>query len=136
MTGPGRQRGQVLILLLGGLFLGGGIAAGLLTTGQPLKDIEKRAKALPLDEVREQRVLELMDAWKDVSKPAWKTRGEPADEIVRLVGERSATREQFLAEFDRLRAAMDAAHEQVLPIREQLRDTLSRDEWNALFAVD
>ncbi len=136
MTGPGRQRGQVLILLLGGLFFGGGIAAGLLSTGQPLKDIEKRAKAMPLDETRSEQVLDLVDTWKEISKPTWKTRGEPADEIVRLVGERGATREQFLAEFDRLRSAMDAAQDQVLPIREQLRDTLSRDEWNRLFVTD
>jgi len=31
---------------------------------------------------------------------------------------------------------MDAAQDQVLPIREQLRDTLSRDEWNRLFVTD
>jgi hypothetical protein len=37
-----RQRGQVLILIFGAMFLGGGLAAGVFSSGTALKYMKKR----------------------------------------------------------------------------------------------
>ena len=57
------QSGQVLIILLSTM-LGGGVTVGIMATGQPIKQIQKKVKNLEMDEVRQDEALKLVKSWK------------------------------------------------------------------------
>ena len=64
-----KQRGQLLIIYLTTLFIGGSsVALGVLATGQSIKQIEKNVKTHVLDPSKQQQSLALLKQWKDEGK--------------------------------------------------------------------
>jgi hypothetical protein len=131
-----RQRGQVLIIIFGAMFLGGGLAAGALSSGAALKAIKKEIKALELDGNREEQALDILDRWKQAVKPVMKTHPKRSDEIIKLLEDQHASAAAFMALFSTQTREMQSAEAQVLMIRDELRTVLRKDEWQRLFARD
>jgi hypothetical protein len=130
-----RQRGQVLILIFGAMFLGGGLAAGVFSSGTALKDMKKDIKQLDLAAHREKQALDILEGWKDTVKPRWKANEKRVDELFSLLEKQhtpAATLEELFVE-----QAGDVAEAEasVLMLRDELRTVLNRDEWTRVFTV-
>lgn len=131
-----RQHGQVLIIIFGAIFLGGGLAAGVLSSGTALKAMKKEIKALELDENREEQALDILDRWKKAAKPVMKTHSKRSDEIIKLLEEQHTSGAALKGLFSKQTSEMQDAEDQILMIRDELRTVLSKDEWGRLFAHD
>ena len=129
-----RQHGQVLVILLGALFLGGGVATGVITTGMSLKDLDKRIKDLDLSEAREEEARDFVSQWEDVTRSALKQREDRIDRILELLGDKATSDAELHAAFGDLHAEGDETLANVLSLRDELRTLLSEGEWNRLFA--
>jgi len=130
------QRGQVLVMLFGAMFLGGGLAASVLSSGAALKEMKEDIKALKLEDPRKDRALDIVARWKKTAKPAWKAQQETVDEIARLMANQYTTLNQLDEQFSIQGASMTDAEAQVIGLRDELRSVLSRSEWNRVFASD
>jgi hypothetical protein len=129
------QRGQVLVIIIGTLFLGGaGLATGVLSSGETLKAMKKDIKALNLDDAREDQALDVLKRWNKAAKPVWKAHSKKSDEILDLLKDQHTTdvvlRELFAEQADNTANA----NVQVAGIRDELRAILSKSEWDSVFA--
>jgi hypothetical protein len=131
-----RQQGQVLIIIFGAILLGGGLAAGALSSGTALKAMKKEIKALELDENREEQALDILDRWKKAVKPVMKTHSKRSDEVIKLLDEQHTSSAALTGLLSRQTIEMQDAEDQVLMIRDELRTVLRKDEWQRLFARD
>ena len=130
-----RQRGQVLVIIFGAMLLGGGLAAGVFTSGTALKDMKKEIKKLDLDADREKQALDILKGWKEAVEPGWKAHEKRVDEFFSLLEKQhtpAATLEALFAEQSGDAAEAEA---KVLMLRDELRTTLTRDEWARVFAA-
>jgi hypothetical protein len=130
-----RQRGQVLVIIVGTLFLGGaGLATGVLSSGDTLKSMKKNIKALNLADSREDQALDVLKRWKKAAKPVWKAHSKKGDEILDLLEDQYTTeielRELFAEQADN---TADATV-QVEGNRDDQRANLSKNEWDRVFA--
>ena len=130
------QRGQVLIIVFGAIFLGGGLAAGVLSSGTTLKAMKKDIKALELEKGRRDRALDILSQWEKAVKPVWKVHSRSNDELVKLMRTQYTTRDALDNQFAAQGDSMSAAEEQVLVFRDELRSVLSKSEWDKVFAKD
>jgi len=128
-----RQSGQLMLIILGTLFLGGGTATGVFVSGKTIDSIRRDVKALRLDAHRQEEVFALLDRWTAIADSASDDLPEYASALMDLVGRHDATHADFQQVFERQRVAFREAEGELLPLRDRLRATLSRDEWNRLF---
>jgi hypothetical protein len=128
-----RQRGQIMLIILGTLFVGAGAATGIFTSGKSIQSIRKEIKGLGLDAVRKEQAYGLVDRWEAIADPELQGYQAYAQRLRELMQEQDASRTDFSAVLDRQRAQLEAAEGQLLPLREELRSLLSEDEWNGLF---
>ena len=128
------QGGQVLVILLTTVFLGGSTAAvGVLTTGQTSKEITKKVKKLDMDKDREKQALKLVKRWKKDGKAFWKADQKNLKKVFKLMKKYETTPEdldRFLARQDRNIDKNDAI---LLDSRFALKEVLTEEEWNAVF---
>lgn len=128
-----RQSGQLMLIVLGTLFLGGGTATGVFVSGKTIDSIRRDVKAIRLDTHRQEEVIALLDHWVAIADSASDALPEYASALMDLVRRQDATRVDFQRVLERQRVAFREAEGELLPLRDQLRTTLSRDEWNRLF---
>jgi NCAIR mutase (PurE)-related protein len=131
-----RQRGQVLVIVVGSIFLGGGLAAGALSSGATLKAIKKDIKSLEIDASREEQALDIVKNWKKAVKPVWKSQAKHSDQIVKLLQNQHTTAEAVAEQFALQTSEIAGTEAQVLELRDQLRSVLTRDEWERVFSGD
>jgi hypothetical protein len=132
MGRPGRQRGQIMLIFLGTLFLGSGVVTGVFTSGKSIKSIRQEARAMHLESDRRERVLTILDAWEEMAEPAGQSYVKFGKELVDLVRKQSTTQAEFQTLLDQERAELQHNQDMLLPLRDELRATLSEDEWNRL----
>lgn len=132
MGRPGRQRGQIMLIFLGTLFLGSGVVTGVFTSGKSIKSMRQEARAMHLESDRRERVLMILDAWEEIAEPAGKSYVKFGKELVDLVRKHSTTPAEFQTLLDQERADLQDNQDRLLPLRDELRATLSEDEWNRL----
>ena len=130
-----RQRGQVLIIIFGAMLLGGGLAAGVFTSGTTLKDMKKEIKQLDLDADREKQALDVLEGWKDAVKPTMKANEKRVDEFFSLLEKQHTPAATLEALFAEQYGDATEAEARVLMLRDELRTTLTKDEWARVFAV-
>ena len=129
-----KQRGQVLVILVGALFLGGaGMAAGVMASGDSLKQIEKSIKSLKLDDAREDQALDVLKRWKKAAKPVHKAHSKTSDELMDLLKDQYTSAEALAEVFTEQAERTASAEVQVVAFRDELRSILSEAEWNRVF---
>ncbi len=130
-----RQRGQVLIIIFGAMFLGGGLAAGVFSSGTAVKDMKKEIKQLDLDADREKQALDILEGWNDAVKPMWKANEKRVDEFFSLLEKQHTPAATLEALFVEQSGDAAEAEVKILMLRDELRATLTRDEWARVFTV-
>lgn len=133
MSSRGRQRGQIMLIILGTLFLGAGAATGVFSSGKSIESIRKEVGRMELGAARQDRVFELLDQWEEIAEPAHHGFDDYGQTLLNLVARQDATEADFQAVLKRQRDELRGSEGQLLPVREALRETLDEDEWRRLF---
>ncbi len=129
------QRGQILIIYLTSLFVGGSsLALGVLSTGKSLDELVESVEAHVATADRQQTVLKLLDRWQTEGEQQQEAYRDRRERLLELIEDHAASRAQFDDEIDRL-LAMDAANtKRLLDIQDSLRKDLNEAEWKLVFA--
>lgn len=133
MRQRGRQRGQVMLIILGSLFLGGGAVTGAFVAGKSIESLKKDARRLEIGETRRAEVLDLFDRWDAISGPAVNDFEDYGRALLDLVQQKQASPTDFDDLMESQRTSAREAEDRLLPLRDELRATLSREEWGQLF---
>lgn len=128
-----RQGGQVMLIILGSLIFGGGAAVGTFVSGKSVQSLRKDVQNMQLDETRRNAVLGLFDRWEAISEPALEDFEDYGEALLELMRQQQASPDPFRKLMDRQRESARIAEDEMLPLRDQLRATLTRSEWDRLF---
>jgi hypothetical protein len=130
-----KQTGQVLIVLLGTLLMGGsGLAAGLFLTGKTAKEIRKQALTIVADELRRDEIKAVLNNWEREVKQLDKARQQRIDGLAALLQRHDVEPQDFepvLGNFDKAEAE---AFSTTLAMRFALREQLTAEQWRELFS--
>jgi hypothetical protein len=128
------QKGQVLIILLGAMFLGGSAATiQTMATGKSIDTLESDVKRVVKDPGRAQAAVKILEQWKTEGTAFWKAQESHQEAIHGLIERHDATREEFAT----LRASVgsvDARYTELfMNIRASIRENMTPQEWKAVF---
>lgn len=139
----GKQHGQVLIILISSLFLGGLATSGgsssqigRLTTGVTLDTIQARIDEAIDDPQRKAEIFDLLDQWRKEAEAYFSRIDERRTKLLDTMMDHEVDFEEFgkfMAEMDEKN---DASDEKIIDIRFALRDQMSRSEWEAVFIAE
>jgi uncharacterized membrane protein YgaE (UPF0421/DUF939 family) len=126
------QGGQVLIILLGVMFLGGGAASVIaFVQGQSPKEMKEAVKKVVSDDKRRDAVLTVIEAWEKGKKEQDKEFKKGQEQLVQIMKRHDAKRE----EADRVAAKLDESIRDLdrsfLEMRFRAKDQLTKEEWDA-----
>jgi hypothetical protein len=133
MNRRSHQRGQIMLIILGTLFLGAGAATGVFTSGKSIESMRKDVRGLQLDAIRQQRIYDLLDRWEDIADPAAQGFEAYGESLLALMRRQNASREEFEAVLGRQRSELAEAERRLLPLRDEMRAALTEEQWNQLF---
>ena len=122
-----------MLIILGSLLLGGGAAIGTFASGKSVKSLRKDVQKMQIEETRRNEVLRLFDRWEAVSGPALEDFEAYGQAMLELMRQQQASTDQFRDLMDRQRDSARDAEDRLLPLRDELRATLTRAEWARLF---
>lgn len=128
-----QQRGQIMLIILGSLFLGSGAATGTFATGQSTQSLRKAVGQLALPTARRDEVLGLFDRWEAVSGEAVGDFEDYGQALLKLLREQTASPAEFHELMERQRVSARDAEDRLLPLRDEFRAALTRSEWDRLF---
>jgi hypothetical protein len=133
-----RQYGQVLIIFLTTLFIGGGasLAVGQLLTGMTLKDLERQITLHVSDPARQKSSLILLEQWKDEGKALQKEYKEQRDKLLDLLEKHDARQSEFDAAIYDTISKGRLESQRFLDIQFELRQHINADEWNKIFSTN
>lgn len=129
------RRGQVLIILVGSMFLMGGssLAAGVLLSGKTISQIDKAIDQHVKDKARCKQAKSVVEAWKKDTEADIKATEKQQEELIKLMVPHDTTRAQLDARLEDLDVAVGAGVKQALARRDDLRAILTAEEWRAVF---
>ena len=122
-----------MLIILGSLILGGGAAIGTFVSGKSVNSLRKDLQKMQLEETRRNEVLGLFDRWEAISEPALKDFEDYGQALLELMSQQQASPDQFRDLMGRQRDSARDAEDRLLPLRDELRATLNRSEWDRLF---
>jgi hypothetical protein len=129
------QYGQVLIIYLTTLFIGGSsLVLGMVATGKSTKELEKGVKATITDPGRQKHVLDLLEQWEDQGESVHKEYVIKRKALANLITHYGSKKQQFNSIRDELLVMDDQTSKQLLDIQYSLRKAMTRKEWDAVFA--
>ena len=130
-----KQRGQLLIIYLTTLFIGGSsVALGVLATGKPIKQIEKDIKTHVLDSSKQQQSLVLLRQWKDEGKVQKKKYKAQRKELLSLIKKHDSNKASFKLIIDDILKVDQQSSKRLLDIQYELRDNITEKEWKKIFS--
>ena len=129
-----RQRGQILIIYLSTLFVGGAsLAVGVLATGSPIKDIQKNVKIHVSDKARQESTLALLEQWEDQAKEQKKVYKQQRETLLDLIKAHDSDKTEFNSTINDILAVDEDTSRRVLDIQYELRQHMTADEWAKVF---
>ena len=128
------QSGQILIILLSTIFLGGATTITTFIEGHSAKDVKKAVKKVVADDARKDEILELIDTWKKEKKKHDKEVIKGRKSILKVMERYDWTREDLQQASSRLDEAIRKIDRSYLDLRFNLKEKITRDEWNAIYA--
>jgi hypothetical protein len=130
-----RSRGQVLIILLGALWLGGAasMVGGVLLTGMGTDEIDEALESKVADPARRTAARAVLERWeKDAARFVEEIAKESAA-MEKLFKAQDAERAAIEERTRRVDALADEAVRKVLDHRFELRELLTAAEWTDTF---
>lgn len=99
-----------------------------------LTDIKKPVKAAVAEKERAKEIIQLSNALKKELKAQDKQTDELMSDLFQTSLRYDATREDFMAVFERLHAERRLRHQKVLDTRTAMKELMTADEWARVFA--
>lgn len=134
MMVPPRERGQILILLAGWLFFGGGASSALVVYDRPAKEMKKVIKGVITDADRRDVILSDLSRWKSGQKKLDKEASADRKELLKTLRRKDAERseaEPIMAKLDETFLKMDR---NFLDLRFRVKEQVSSAEWAEIVA--
>jgi hypothetical protein len=134
MMVPPRERGQILILLAGWLFFGGGASSALVVYDRPAKEMKKVIKRVITDADRRDVILSDLSRWKSGQKKLDKEASSDRKELLKTLRRKDAERsevEPIMAKLDETFLKMDR---NFLDLRFRVKEQVSSAEWAEIVA--
>jgi len=129
-----KQRGQLLIIYLTTLFVGGSsVALGVLATGMSIKEIEKSVKSHVQDESRQKISLELLEQWEDEGKTLKKEYKEQRETLLDLIKKHDSEKSAFNSTINKILTMDQQTTKRLLDIQYELRQNMTAEEWSKVF---
>ncbi len=124
--------------LLAAYFLGGGVGGvgGSMLTPASVKQLSERTEEVITDPVRVEVAQQtLAELGKEV-KAFHKTFSKSGKQLNKSYKDRAADPNQALAILEELNSGWDASQQRAIDLRFELRDSMTTEEWAALFVGD
>ena len=134
MMVPPRERGQILILLAGWLFFGGGASSALVVYDRPASEMKKVIKRVITDADRRDVILSDLSRWKSGQKKQDKEASSDRKELLKTLRRKDAERsdaEPIMAKLDETFLKMDR---NFLDLRFRVKEQVSSAEWAEIVA--
>jgi hypothetical protein len=134
MMVPPRERGQLLILLAGWLFFGGGASSALIVYDRPASEMKKVIKRVIPDADRRDAILSDLSRWKSGQKKQDKEASSDRKELFKTLRRKDAERsdaEPIMAKLDETFLKMDR---NFLDLRFRVKEQVSSAEWAEIVA--
>jgi ParB-like chromosome segregation protein Spo0J len=126
------QGGQVLIILLGALFLGGGAASVLVfVQGQSPKAIKEAVKKAVSDDKRRDSALTIIEDWEKGKQEQEEEFRRERAQLMKIMKRHDAKREEADLVAAKLDASILAMDRSFLDMRFDVKDQLTKAEWEA-----
>jgi hypothetical protein len=129
MMVPPRERGQILILLAGWLFFGGGASSALVVYDRSASEMKKVIKRVIPDAGRRDVILSDLSRWKSGQKKQDKEASSDRKELFKTLRRKDAERsdaEPIMAKLDETFLKMDR---NFLDLRFRVKEQVSSAEW-------
>ena len=129
-----RQKGQILLILLGILFFGSSATAiGVLLTGKTLSQIKKEVSVAVSDKERIKKLDAVLDGWAKFIEEQDKKIGVLRKEMFHLLQQREAPTERMEQVFNKIDDLNQESIAMIVNSRFALKEHLSVDEWRRIF---
>ena len=132
-----RQYGQVLIIYLTTLFIGGSsLVLGVVATGKDTNELEKAVKITVTDSERQSKALGLLSQWEKQGKVVNEQYMKQRKHLAKLIQDHGSKRKQFNSARDEILVMDKNTSKQLLDIQYALRKTMTHKEWDGIFSAD
>lgn len=124
-----KQRGQILIILFGSMFLGGAASVTTFVEGSSTKDVKKAIKKIVPDETRKDEILTLIKQWDKKHKKTRKQVKKEQKSLLKVLTSYDGNREQMQQVADILNESIDREDRVFLDLKYSMREKLTKEEW-------
>jgi hypothetical protein len=124
---------MIWALLAWYFFGGGGAVSGTILTSSGVDDISEQVAIVVEDETRRQSAQQTIKGLKKELKAFEKSFAKSGRKLSKLYEDHADNREEALAILAELNSEWKAGQESALDTRFALRDTMTEDEWAAVF---
>jgi hypothetical protein len=134
MTGPQRQRGQILILLGAWLFFSGGASSALIVYDRPVSQVKQSIEHVIAKGSRRNALESDIGNWEYVQKLHAETVNDEREQLLKLLRRKDTQRadlEPLLTKLDKRFVIMDW---DFLNLRFKLKEKVSTEEWAQIVA--
>lgn len=123
----------MLVALLMAFLLGGGGGAGAILTADNVKQISKQVEVAVTDSARSEAAAQTLAELKVEMKTFEKSFAKSGKELTKLYKDHASDGAEMVAVLDGLNDNWEAAQRRAIELRFELKDSLSREEWAAVF---
>ena len=124
-----KQRGQILIILFGSMFLGGAASVTTFVEGSSTKDVKKAIKKIVPDETRKDEILTLIKQWDKQHKKTRKHVKKEQKALLKVLTSYDGNREQMQQVADILNESIDREDKVFLDLKYSMREKMTKEEW-------
>ena len=124
-----KQRGQILIILFGAMFLGGAVSVTTFVEGSSTKDVKKTIKKVVVDETRKDELLTLIKQWDKQHKKTRKQVKKEQKALLKVLTNYDGSRDQMQHAADILNESIDDEDKVFLDLKYSMREKLTKEEW-------
>lgn len=129
MKNSAKQRGQILIILFGSMFLGGAASVTTFVEGSSTKDVKKAIKKIVPDETRKDELLTLIKQWDKQHKKTRKQVKKEQKALLKVLTSYDGSRDQVQHAADILNESIDDEDKVFLDLKYSMREKLTKEEW-------
>lgn len=122
--------------LLAMYFLGGGGGSGSMLTSAAVKQLSEQTEIVVADPARIEAAQQTLKDLGIEVKAFEKGFAKSGRQLTKSYKDHSADADQALAILDELNSGWESSQHRALDLRFELRDSLTEEEWAALFAAD
>jgi len=126
----------MLIALLAAFLLGGGGVSGSVLTTAAVKQLSKQTETVVADPARAETAQQTLKALRKEVKAFEKRFTKSGKQLTKSYKDHTADPDQALAILDELNSGWQVSQQHALDLRFELHDSLTEEEWAALFSSE